>query len=123
MNSLFGKTIGITTSEARGVAAWLIEKTALTFEQIADFLGIARIEVKLIADEEMLPRPKPTDPVRLGWLDPDDLCRSEKHTERRLSKPWAWASDKLSKPSSASLRDSPISVSYTHLTLPTNREV
>ena len=56
----------------------------------------------------MLPRPKPTDPVRLGWLDPDDLCRSEKHAERGLSKPWAWASDKLSQPSSASLRDSPI---------------
>jgi len=108
MNSLLDKPIGITTSEARGVAAWLIDNTALTFEQIADFIGIARIEIKLIADEEMLPRPKLIDPVQFGWLDPDDLHRSEQNADRMLSKPWAWASDSLKQASSASLQDAPI---------------
>lgn len=34
-------------------AVWLVENTALTFEQIADFTGLHPIEVQALADEEV----------------------------------------------------------------------
>lgn len=108
MNSIFGKPIFVSTAEARGMAAWLVDNTALTFEQIAEFIGIARIEVKLIADDQMVPRPQTTDPVKSGWLNKDDIHRCEADTTRSLSKPWAWTSDSLTQATSASLRDAPI---------------
>ncbi|WP_292063668.1 cell cycle transcriptional regulator TrcR [Brevundimonas sp. UBA7664] len=108
MHSIFGKPIGVSTSEARGIAAWLVDNTALTFEQIAEFIGIARFEVKLIADDQMVPRPQTTDPVKSGWLNKDDIHRCEADATRSLSKPWAWISDTLTQAASASLRDAPI---------------
>ncbi|OYV65297.1 MAG: cytoplasmic protein, partial [Acidiphilium sp. 21-66-27] len=37
----------------KATAVWLIEKTALTFEQIADFCGMHPLEVQAIADGEV----------------------------------------------------------------------
>jgi uncharacterized protein len=48
----------------KATAVWLIEKTALTFTQIAEFCGMHPLEVQAIADGEVaqgivsLPRPK-----------------------------------------------------------------
>ena len=36
----------------KSTALWLIENTALTFEQIAEFCGLHELEVKNIADAE-----------------------------------------------------------------------
>ena len=37
----------------KATAVWLIEKTALTFTQIADFCGMHPLEVQAIADGEV----------------------------------------------------------------------
>lgn len=37
----------------KATAVWLVENTALTFEQIADFTGLHPIEVQALADEEV----------------------------------------------------------------------
>ena len=37
----------------KATAVWLIDKTSLTFEQIAEFCGMHPLEVKGIADEDV----------------------------------------------------------------------
>ena len=37
----------------KATAVWLIEKTSLTFEQVADFVGMHPLEVQAIADGEV----------------------------------------------------------------------
>lgn len=103
-----GKPNPVTSSEARGVAAWLVEKTALTFEQIATFTGLAKIEVRLIADGEFVPKPTLVDPVRQGWIDPEDLTDCQEHPDQSLARPWSWGSTALSQATSKSLADAPI---------------
>ncbi len=44
----------------KATAAWLVENTALTFEQIAEFCGLHPLEVQAIADGE----------VKVGLFDP-----------------------------------------------------
>lgn len=108
MNPPSSKPNRISTAEDRGIAAWLVDNTSLTFEQIADFLGIARFEVKLIADDQVVPRPIPNDPVKLGWIDPDDLQLCVANSSRSLSKPWTSASDALAQVNRSSIGDAPI---------------
>ena len=40
----------------KATAVWLIDKTALTFTQIADFCGMHPLEVQAIADGEVAQR-------------------------------------------------------------------
>ncbi|HCX67254.1 MAG TPA: DUF1013 domain-containing protein, partial [Rhodobiaceae bacterium] len=37
----------------KATAVWLVENTALTFEQVADFCGLHVLEVKGIADGDV----------------------------------------------------------------------
>ena len=37
----------------KATAVWLVENTALTFEQIANFCGLHNLEVRAIADDEV----------------------------------------------------------------------
>jgi len=37
----------------KATAVWLVENTALTFTQIAEFCGLHALEVQAIADEEV----------------------------------------------------------------------
>jgi hypothetical protein len=72
-------------------AAWLIENTALSFTQIAEFCGLHILEVQAIADETASIRYTPRDPVRAheltmeeihkGEVDPDYAIRINKGTE------------------------------------------
>ena len=47
----------------KATAVWLVDNTALTFEQIADFCGLHPLEVKGIADEDVAKGIKGQDPV------------------------------------------------------------
>ena len=47
----------------KATAVWLIEKTALTFTQIADFCGMHPLEVQAIADGEVAQGIVGYDPV------------------------------------------------------------
>jgi uncharacterized protein len=49
-------------------AAWLVDNTALTFEQIARFCGLHILEVQAIADETSGTKLMGRDPVRAGEL-------------------------------------------------------
>ncbi len=61
----------------KATAVWLIEKTALTFTQIADFCGMHPLEVQAIADGEVAQGIVGYDPVGNGQLAPDEIKRGE----------------------------------------------
>lgn len=44
---------GNTLLMPKATAVWLIDNTALTFEQIADFTGLHEIEIQALADEDV----------------------------------------------------------------------
>ena len=68
----------------KATAVWLIEKTALTFTQIADFCGMHPLEVQAIADGEVAAGIVGYDPVANGQLSPDEIKRCEADPELRL---------------------------------------
>lgn len=69
----------------KATAVWLIEKTALTFEQIADFCGMHNLEVQAIADGEVAAGINGYDPVANNQLSADEITRCEKNPKARLT--------------------------------------
>src|SRR4051812_41314104 len=68
----------------KATAVWLIEKTALTFTQIADFCGMHPLEVQAIADGEVAQGIVGYDPVANGQLTPQEISRCEADSNARL---------------------------------------
>ncbi len=68
----------------KATAVWLIEKTALTFEQIAEFCGMHPLEVQAIADGEVAQGIVGYDPVANGQLTAEDIHRCEADPSARL---------------------------------------
>ena len=68
----------------KATAVWLIEKTALTFTQIADFCGMHPLEVQAIADGEVAQGIVGYDPVANGQVGADDISRCEGDGALRL---------------------------------------
>ena len=68
----------------KATAVWLIEKTALTFEQIAEFCGMHPLEVQAIADGEVAQGIVGYDPVANGQLTQDEIRRCEGDTTQHL---------------------------------------
>jgi uncharacterized protein len=68
----------------KATAVWLIEKTALTFTQIAEFCGMHPLEVQAIADGEVAQGIVGYDPVSNGQLSPQELKRCEADPSARL---------------------------------------
>ena len=68
----------------KATAVWLIEKTALTFTQIADFCGMHPLEVQAIADGEVAQGIVGYDPVINGQLMAEEIRRGEADPEYRL---------------------------------------
>jgi hypothetical protein len=68
----------------KATAVWLIEKTALTFIQIAEFCGMHPLEVQAIADGEVAQGIVGYDPVANGQLSPQELKRCEADPSARL---------------------------------------
>ena len=67
----------------KATAVWLIEKTALTFTQIADFCGMHPLEVQAIADGEVAQGIVGYDPVSNQQVTDADIKRCEKSSEAR----------------------------------------
>lgn len=59
----------------RATAVWLVENTALTFEQIAEFCGLHVLEVKGIADGEVSAGVRGLDPIGSGMLTRQEIDR------------------------------------------------
>jgi hypothetical protein len=68
----------------KATAVWLVENTALTFRQIADFCGLHELEVKGIADGDVAQGIKGLDPVTGGQLTREEIEKGEKDSEYRL---------------------------------------
>lgn len=68
----------------KATAVWLIEKTALTFTQIAEFCGMHPLEVQAIADGEVAQGIVGYDPVANQQVTDADIKRCEKSAEARL---------------------------------------
>ena len=66
----------------KSTALWLIENTALTFEQIAEFCGLHELEVKNIADAETY-KIQPLNPILSGQLTREDIENCEADTSAR----------------------------------------
>jgi len=68
----------------KATAVWLIEKTALTFTQIADFCGMHPLEVQAIADGEVAQGIVGYDPVANSQLTAAEITRCEADPDGRL---------------------------------------
>src|SRR5262245_18612164 len=69
----------------KATAVWLVENTALSFEQIADFCGMHPLEVQGIADGEVAIGIVGLDPVANGQLTREEIERVEKDKAARLT--------------------------------------
>ncbi len=68
----------------KATAVWLIEKTSLSFEQIADFVQMHPLEVQAIADGEVAQGIIGYDPVQNGQVSREDIARAEADPNARL---------------------------------------
>ncbi|HWH21789.1 MAG TPA: DUF1013 domain-containing protein [Allosphingosinicella sp.] len=65
-------------------ASWLVDNTALTFEQIAAFCGLHILEVQAIADDTAATKLTGRDPIRAGELTQEEINRGQDDPEYRL---------------------------------------
>ena len=68
----------------KATAVWLIENTALTFEQISAFCHLHPVEVQAIANGESSMNMLGLDPIANGQLNVDEIHRCEKEPNARL---------------------------------------
>ena len=68
----------------KATAVWLVENTALTFEQIATFCGMHALEVQGIADGEVAAGIVGVNPVTAHQLTSDEIARCEADTKANL---------------------------------------
>jgi len=68
----------------RATAVWLVENTALTFDQIAEFCSLHPLEVQGIADEEVAHGILGQDPVSRGELTMAEIERCSTSPDLRL---------------------------------------
>ena len=68
----------------KATAVWLVDNTALTFEQIAEFCGLHVLEVSGIADGEVAIGIKGLDPVTAAQLTREEIARCEADPSARL---------------------------------------
>ena len=65
-------------------ASWLVDNTALTFEQIAEFCGLHILEVQAMADDLAGAKYTGRDPVHSGELTQPEIERGQDNAEYRL---------------------------------------
>lgn len=68
----------------KATAVWLIENTALTFEQVAEFCGLHPLEVQSIADGEVAVGMTGFDPIASGQLTQEEIARCSDDPSARL---------------------------------------
>jgi hypothetical protein len=68
----------------KATAVWLVENTALTFQQIAEFCGLHELEVQAIADGEVVAGMTGLDPIASGQLAQEELDRAAADPDARL---------------------------------------
>ena len=69
----------------KATAVWLVDNTALTFDQIARFCGIHKLEVIGIADGDVAQGITGMDPTHSGQLTMEEIERCAKNPEASLT--------------------------------------
>jgi len=65
-------------------AAWLVDNSSLTFEQIAEFCGLHILEVQAIADDTAATKLTGRDPIRAGELTHEEIEKGQKDPDHKL---------------------------------------
>src|SRR2546427_12171085 len=68
----------------KATAVWLVENTALSFDQVADFCKLHALEVKAIADGDAAQGIKGLDPILTGQLTREEIEKAEHDRAHRL---------------------------------------
>ncbi len=68
----------------KATAVWLIDNTALTFAQVADFCSLHPLEVKGIADGDVAAGVRGLDPISGGQLIRDEIEKAEADPDYRM---------------------------------------
>src|SRR5690554_4730776 len=68
----------------KATAVWLVDNTALTFDQIAEFSKQHPLEVGAIADGDAAQGIKGMDPVMTGQLTREEIARGEADSNHKL---------------------------------------
>jgi hypothetical protein len=68
----------------KATAIWLVENTALTFKQIADFCGMHELEIKGIADGEVGMGIKGLNPISTNQLTKEEIEKAANDPEHSL---------------------------------------
>lgn len=68
----------------KATAVWLVENTALTFDQVADFCKLHPLEVRAIADGDAAQGIKGLDPIQTGQLTREEIEKAVANPEHRL---------------------------------------
>ncbi len=68
----------------KATAVWLVENTALSFDQVADFCKLHPLEVKAIADGDAAQGIKGLDPILTGQLTREEIEQGEADPNYKL---------------------------------------
>src|SRR2546428_13106822 len=68
----------------KATAVWLVENTALSFDQVADFCKLHPLEVKAIADGDSAQGIKGLDPILTSQLTREEISKGEAEPDYRL---------------------------------------
>lgn len=69
----------------KATAVWLLDNTALSFDQIAEFCKLHPLEVKAIADGDAAQGIKGLDPITTGQLTREQIANAEANPEIKLA--------------------------------------
>ena len=78
----------------KATAVWLIDNTAMTFQQISEFCNLHILEVKGIADGDVAAGIRGADPIANGQVSREEIERAEKDPSYAM-KPNTFDSDAL----------------------------
>jgi hypothetical protein len=68
----------------KATAVWLVENTALSFDQVAEFCKLHPLEVKAIADGDSAQGIKGLDPIQTGQLTREEIEKGVADPEHKL---------------------------------------
>src|SRR5271165_4235888 len=68
----------------KATAVWLVDNTALSFDQVAEFCKLHPLEVKAIADGDAAQGIKGLDPIQTGQLSREEIEKAVADPGRRL---------------------------------------
>ena len=68
----------------KATAVWLVDNTALSFDQVADFTKMHPLEIRAIADGDAAQGIKGSDPIATGQLTREEIAKGEADPNYRL---------------------------------------